>query len=75
MTIWRRDTGVCSGVGSNTGSYIAGSSNMNRVKATVHIPNDMDYFCEKSSISQGEKKCLAFRGSLQDLTSRKRKFI
>ena len=38
---------------------------MNRVKATAFNPNDMDYFCEKNSISQCEKKCLAFRGSLQ----------
>jgi radical SAM protein with 4Fe4S-binding SPASM domain len=51
-------------MGSNTGSYIAGSSNMSRVKATACKPNDMDYFCEKNSISQCEKKCLAFRGSL-----------
>jgi len=38
---------------------------MNRVKATACNPNDMDYSFEKNSISQSEKKCLAFRGSLQ----------
>ncbi len=38
---------------------------MNRVKAAPCNPNDIDYFCEKNSISQSEKKCLAFRGSLQ----------
>ena len=54
-------------MGSNTGSYIGRSSNMNRVKATACNPNDMDYFCEKNSISQCEKKCLAFRGSLQEI--------
>ncbi len=39
---------------------------MNRVKATACKPNQMDYSFEKNSISQCEKKCLAFRGSLQD---------
>jgi len=67
MIIWRRDAGVCSAMGSNTGSYVGRGSNMNRVKATACNPNDMNYFCEKSSISKGEKKCLAFRGSLQYL--------
>ncbi len=38
---------------------------MNRVKATACNPNDMDYLCEKNSISQCEKKCLALRGSLR----------
>jgi len=37
---------------------------MNRVKATACKPNQMDYSFEKNSISQCEKKCLAFRGSL-----------
>jgi len=41
---------------------------MNRVKAAACNPNDIDYFCEKNSISQSEKKCLAFRGSLQQVT-------
>jgi len=40
---------------------------MNRVKATACNPNDMDYFCEKNSISQSEIECLAFRGSLHKL--------
>jgi len=56
--------GVCSGVGSSPGSYIRKSSNMNPVKAAACNPNDIDYFCEKNSISQCEKKCLAFRGLL-----------
>jgi AbrB family looped-hinge helix DNA binding protein len=37
---------------------------MNQVETAARKPNDMDYFFEKSSISQCEKKCLAFRGSL-----------
>ena len=37
---------------------------MNQVKATACKPNQMDYSFEKNSISQCEKKCLAFRGSL-----------
>jgi len=37
---------------------------MNLVKAAACNPNDIDYFCEKNSISQCEKKCLAFRGDL-----------
>jgi hypothetical protein len=40
---------------------------MNRVKAAACNPNDMDYFCEKNSISQCTEKCLAFRGSLHIL--------
>ncbi len=38
---------------------------MNRVKTTACNPNDIDYFCEKNSISQCEKKCLAFMRSVQ----------
>ncbi len=38
---------------------------MNLVKAAACNPNDIDYFFKKNSISQSEKKCLAFRGSLQ----------
>mgnify|MGYP006886000141 CR=1 FL=1 len=37
---------------------------MSQVKATACKPNQMDYSFEKNSISQCEKKCLAFRGSL-----------
>jgi len=48
---------------------------MNRVKATACKPNDMDYFCEKDSISHCEKKCLAFQGSVQVHPNRDRKFI
>jgi len=40
---------------------------MNRVKAAACNPNDIDYSCEKNSISYCEKKCLAFRGSLQKI--------
>jgi len=39
---------------------------MNRFETTVCEPDDMDYFFKKNSISQCEKKCLAFRCSLQD---------
>ncbi len=35
---------------------------MNQIKATACKPNQMDYSFEKNSISQCEKKCLAFRG-------------
>ena len=38
---------------------------MNRSETTVCKPNQMDYSFGKNSISQSEKKCLAFRGSLQ----------
>jgi len=55
---------VCSAMGSNTGSHIAGSPDMNQIKATACKPNQMDYSFEKNSISQCEKKCLAFRGLL-----------
>ena len=37
---------------------------MNQVKATACKPNQMDYSFEKNSISQCEKKCLAFRGAV-----------
>ena len=40
---------------------------MNRVKNTAFESEDRHYFYEKNSISQREKKCLAFRGSLQKL--------
>ncbi len=59
--------GVCSAMGSITGSYIAGSSNMTQLVTAAFKSNDMDYFCEKNSIFQCEKKRLAFRGSLQTI--------
>ncbi len=38
---------------------------MNQVETAACKPNKIYYSFEKNSISQSEKKCLAFRGSLQ----------
>ncbi len=40
---------------------------MNRITTAACKLNGRHYFYEKNSISQSEKKCLAFRGSLQKL--------
>lgn len=39
---------------------------MNRITTAACKLNDRHYFYEKDSISQGEKKCLAFRCSLHN---------
>jgi hypothetical protein len=47
-------------MGSNTGSYIAGSPDMNQVKVTACKPNQMDYSFEKTLSLSARKSVLLF---------------